>query len=172
MLFAAIASAVMILSWHSAVYSQGLKVNWTIQKVSGEWLTNCLLDSLSGTVLSFHQDSVTKSVPLDTVAVLWSPDRSHPFVGLLIGAAVGGVVGSLVAPEPYTEHQTSEFIFHHEWDETVHPAPAFIALTASLSGFIGYLIGSQGAERTYDLRDMKLRQKVGIVSSLFRRGNQ
>lgn len=167
MLLAAIVCGVTVVSRPAVVYSQGQKVEWTIQAVDGEWNTNCSLDSLSGTTLWFTRDTCPQSVPLDSVAVLFSPDNSHPVIGLLIGVVVGGAAGYLVAPEPYTERHSQDWlIFHSEWDETINPAPAYAAGGALLLGGIGLLIGSQGAENVYDLRLLKPEEKITRVSSL------
>ncbi len=169
-LLAAIVYGVMVVSWQAVAYSQGQKVNWTLQRVDGEWHTECSLDSLSGTTLWFTRDTCRQSVPLDSVAVLFSPDNSHPVIGLLIGAVVGGAAGYLVAPEPYTErHSENLWIFQSQWDETINPAPAYAAAGALLVGGIGLLIGSQGREQVYDLRLLKPEQKITRVSSLIHR---
>lgn len=164
-----IATAVLIVSMQSIVYSQGQKVNWTIQKSNGEWLTNCLLDSLSGSTLSFHQDSLVKSVTLDSVAVLWSPDNSKPVLGLLVGAVVGCVAGYFIAPEPRIEQHVEDWGFFNVYrDETIDHRPVYAGFGAAIVGGLGCLIGSTGAEKVYDLRDKEARAKADIVSLLLR----
>ncbi len=176
----------------SAIFSPGIlysqETGWEITETSGETYSACSLDSLSGTMLYFHQDSSCGSVAVNSIARLRLPQDSvsnaNTLIGTLIGGVVGGVAGYAAAPGAGTVQQSGTgYVISSFYTPRAVPTTS-IETTPSqkrsgtligvlLGGTRGYVIGSlvsqeSRQEKLYEMQDMSPGVKLGVVWSIVR----